>query len=137
MFLAMTGSSLPPAAVPHSVIVAGLGAQQIGVIVLTILFAGFFASNRAETLALRAPRGGWGMLVLLLVPLFAITGAWSAFMWWWRPEVVLGDLRIFSDLLHGESGSSPCSSSLSARPLRRSSCFAASCSPGSRSRGSG
>jgi len=38
------------------------------------------------------------------VPLFAITGAWSAFMWWWRPEVVLGDLRIFSELLHGESG---------------------------------
>jgi len=104
MFLAMTGSSLSPAAVPHSVIVAGLGAQQIGVIVLTILFAGFFASNRVETLALRAPRGGWGMLVLLLVPLFAITGAWSAFMWWWRPEVVLGDLRIFSELLHGESG---------------------------------
>ena len=65
-------------AVPHSVIVVGLGAQQIGVIVLTILFAGFFASNRAETLALRAPRGGWGMLLLAFVPLFAITGAWSA-----------------------------------------------------------
>ena len=104
VYVSMTGPGLPPAVVPHGVIMAGLGAQQIGVIVLTILFAGFFASNRAETLALRAPRGGWGLLVLSFVPLFAMTGAWSAFMWWWRPEVALGDLRIFSDLLHGETG---------------------------------
>jgi len=104
VYVSMIGPGLPPAVVPHGVIVAGLGAQQIGVIVLTILFAGFFASNRAETLALRAPRGGWGLLVLSFVPLFAMTGAWSAFMWWWRPEVALGDLRIFSDLLHGETG---------------------------------
>ena len=46
-------------------------------IVFTILFAGFFASNRAETLALRAPRGGWGVLVPPLCPMFVVTGLWT------------------------------------------------------------
>jgi membrane protease YdiL (CAAX protease family) len=91
-----------PVALPDSVILAGLYAQQIAVIVFTILFAGFFASNRAETLALRAPRGGWGVLVLSLIPMFGLTGVWTALLMWLRPDVVIGDLRVFSDLLQGE-----------------------------------
>ncbi len=91
-----------PVELPHSVVMAGLYAQQIAMIVFTILFAGFFASNRAETLALRAPRGGWGVLVLSLIPLFGLTGLWTALMMWLRPDVVIGDLRVFSDLLQGE-----------------------------------
>ena len=95
-------AALVPAELPHSVIMAGLYAQQITTIVFTILFAGFFASNRAETLALRAPRGGWGVLVLSLIPLFGLTGVWTALLMWLRPDVVIGDLRLFSDLLQGK-----------------------------------
>jgi membrane protease YdiL (CAAX protease family) len=92
-----------PVELPHSVIMAGLYAQQIAMIVFTILFAGFFASNRAETLALRPPRGGWGVLVLALIPMFGLTGVWTALLMWLRPEVVIGDLRLFSDLLQGDT----------------------------------
>ncbi len=92
-----------PAELPHSVIMAGLYAQQIAMIVFTLLFAGFFASNRAETLALRPPRGGWGMLVLSLIPMFGLTGVWTALLMWLRPDVVMGDLRLFGDLLQGNT----------------------------------
>jgi len=91
-----------PVELPHSVIMGGLYAQQIAMIVFTVLFAGFFASNRAETLALRPPRGGWGVLVLSLIPMFGLTGLWTALLMWLRPDVVIGDLRLFSDLLQGE-----------------------------------
>jgi membrane protease YdiL (CAAX protease family) len=100
-----TGSGLPPPAeLPPGVIVAGLSAQQIGMILLTLLFAGFFATRRAETLALRPPRGGWGVLPLALIPLFGIIGIWTALLMWWQPDVVIGDLRLFANLLQGEMG---------------------------------
>src|SRR4029079_19708809 len=67
-------------------------------------FAGFFATNRTETLALRPPRGGWGVLPLALIPRFGATGVWTALVMWWQPDVVIGDLRVFSNLLHGELG---------------------------------
>jgi uncharacterized protein len=102
--LATTSGLPPPAEMPSSVIVAGLSAQQIGMILLTVLFAGFFATNRTETLALRPPCGGWGVLPLALIPLFGVTGIWTALLMWWQPDVVIGDLRVFSDLLHGEMG---------------------------------
>ena len=92
-----------PVELPHSVIMAGLYAQQITMIVATILFAGFFASDRAETLALRPPRGGWGVLVLSLIPMFGLTGAWTALLMWLQPDVVMGDLRLFGDLLQGNT----------------------------------
>jgi membrane protease YdiL (CAAX protease family) len=92
-----------PVELPHSVIMAGLYAQQIAMIVATIVFAGFFVSNRAETLALRPPRGGWGVLVLSLIPMFGFTGLWTALLMWLRPDVVIGDLRLFGDLLQGNA----------------------------------
>lgn len=92
-----------PVELPHSVIMAGLYAQQIAMIVGTIVFAGFFASNRAATLALRPPRGGWGVLVLSIIPMFGLTGLWTALLMWLRPDVVIGDLRLFGDLLQGNT----------------------------------
>ena len=94
--------AVAPAQLPPTLILGGLYAQQIAMIVFTILFAGFFATNRAEMLALRAPRGGWGVLVLSLIPMFAITGLWTALLMWLLPDVVIGDLRPFSELLQGE-----------------------------------
>jgi hypothetical protein len=37
---------------------------QIGIVLLTLLAAGFFSSNRAEMLALRSPAQGWHVLGL-------------------------------------------------------------------------
>lgn len=72
---------------------------QIGVILLTILAAGFFSSNRADMLALQPPRGGWRVLGASLVPLFALTGVWTALLAWLRPDVVVTDLRPFKEML--------------------------------------
>ncbi len=85
------------------VVTGWLAGLQIGLILLTVLAAGFFGSNRWETLALRAPRGGWGVLAWALVPMFLVTGAWTALLMWWRPEVVIGDLRVFKELLNGDT----------------------------------
>ncbi len=80
-----------------------LAAFQVVVILLTLLAAGFFASNRAETLALRTPRGGWGVLVPALAAMFVVTGVWTGALLWWSPETVIGDVRIFKELLQGET----------------------------------
>jgi uncharacterized protein len=92
-----------PVEAPLEVITAWLAGLQIGLVGLTILAAGFFSSNRWETLALRPPRGGWGVLLWALVPMFLVTGAWTALVMWWRPEVVIGDLKVFKELLTGDT----------------------------------
>src|SRR5690606_24384837 len=83
------------------VLLAWLGGMQIGVVVLPIVFAGFFSSDRAQTLALRRPVGGWKVLPLALIPLFALTGVWTGAMLLWNPEIVLADLRPFQELMQG------------------------------------
>lgn len=88
---------------PLEVVTAWLAGLQIGLVLLTVLAAGFFSSNRAETLALRAPRGGWGVLGWALVPMFVLTGIWTALILWWRPDVVIDDLRVFKELLTGKT----------------------------------
>ncbi len=98
------GSAAPTVTQPPPlVVVAWLAGLQVGLIALTILAAGFFGSDRAETLALRAPRGGWRVLGLGLIPMFALTGVWTALLMWWRPEIVIGDLRVFKELLQGDA----------------------------------
>jgi hypothetical protein len=76
---------------------------QIGVIVLTLAVAGRSAASRAGTLALVPPPGGWGVLPVALLPLFAGTALWTAALLYWQPTVVFGDLRPFQELLHGEA----------------------------------
>ncbi|KAB2938735.1 MAG: CPBP family intramembrane metalloprotease [Hyphomicrobium sp.] len=101
--LAQGGVEATSPQAPLQVVTAWLAGLQVGLIVLTIVAAGFFSSNRAETLALRPPRGGWRVLGLALIPMFALTGAWTALLLWWRPEVVIGDLRVFKELLQGDA----------------------------------
>lgn len=84
-------------------IVVWLGAMQIGVIVFTILAAGFFSSKRSEVLALVSPAQGWGVLVPGLVLLLAATGVWTGVLLNWKPEVVAGDLKPFYDLIHSDA----------------------------------
>ncbi|MDP1640402.1 MAG: CPBP family intramembrane metalloprotease [Hyphomicrobium sp.] len=86
---------------PQHVLISWLVGLQIGLIVLTVVFAGFFSSSRAQTLALRPPRGGWHVLPLALLPLFAFTGMWTALIVWWSPEIVIGDLGPFTVLMCG------------------------------------
>ena len=52
-------AAVPVAEPPLQVVTSWLAGLQVGLILLTILAAGFFSSNRWETLALRRPRGGW------------------------------------------------------------------------------
>ncbi|WP_072369041.1 type II CAAX endopeptidase family protein [Hyphomicrobium sp. NDB2Meth4] len=92
-----------PTATPLEVVVAWMLGLQVGVIVLTILAAGFFASNRWETLALRRPQQGWVVLAWAPLPMFIATGAWTAFLMWWRPDVVVDDLKVFKDMLTGNT----------------------------------
>lgn len=92
-----------PVEAPLEVVTGWLAGLQIGLIALTILAAGFFSSNRMETLALRPPRGGWIVLLWALIPMFLVTGAWTALLMWWRPEVVVGDLKVFKELLKGDT----------------------------------
>ena len=61
------------------VVISWLVGLQIGLVILTVASAGFFSSNRADTLALRVPRGGWRVLPLALLLLFAFTGMWRCF----------------------------------------------------------
>ena len=76
---------------------------QVGVIVLTIIAAGFFGSDRWEVLALGKPRGGWRVMWLALIPMFAVTGIWTALIMWLAPDVLIGDLRIFKELLESDA----------------------------------
>jgi len=87
--------------VPVQTVLAWLGGVQIGAVLLTVLFAGFYSSDRAETLALRPPVGGWKVLPLSLIPLFAITGIWTAALMLWSPETVITDLRPFQEMMKG------------------------------------
>ncbi len=84
-------------------IVVWLGGLQIGMIVFTILAAGFFSSKRKEVLALIAPAQGWGVLVPGLALLLAATGIWTGILLNWKPEVVMGDLKPFYDLVHSDA----------------------------------
>jgi membrane protease YdiL (CAAX protease family) len=76
---------------------------QVGAIVLTLLAAGLFSSNRREALALRPPAQGWRVLPLALVPLFIVTTAWTSLLMLFNPEAALHDLRPFQELLHGDT----------------------------------
>jgi membrane protease YdiL (CAAX protease family) len=80
----------------------GLLAGQIPLILLTWGAAGFYSSDRSEMLALRPPRGGWKVAFLALIPLFVITGAWTALVAAWKPEIVVGDLRLIGDLIQNQ-----------------------------------
>jgi membrane protease YdiL (CAAX protease family) len=97
-----TGTNVETALTSPLSLAVGLLAGQIPLILLTWGAAGLYSSNRSETLALRSPRGGWRLAFLALIPLFVITGAWTALLAWWKPEVVVGDLRLISDLIRQE-----------------------------------
>lgn len=88
---------------PEFVLAMQLILLQVGVIVLTIAAAGWFKSDRWEVLALRKPRGGWRVMWLALIPMFAVTGVWTALIMWLAPDVLIGDLRIFKELLESDA----------------------------------
>jgi hypothetical protein len=102
--VAMMGSAATVSVEPPlQVVTSWLAGLQIGLILLTIIAAGFFSSNRWEALALRRPRGGWLVMVLALIPMFAVTGIWTGLLIWWKPEIVIGDLRVFKEMLQGST----------------------------------
>jgi hypothetical protein len=97
---AASGTLPPQAMLQVATWTAGL---QIGIVLLTLLTAGFFSSNRTEVLALRPPAQGWHVLGLALIPLFAVTTAWTALLMFMKPEAALQDLRPFKDMLHSDA----------------------------------
>ncbi len=95
------GAPMPPQVMLQlAAFVAGLQAGMIG---LTLLAGGRSSQKRADVLALKAPAGGWGVLPLALVPLFAGTAVWTAALLFWQPGVVYQDLRPFQELLKSDA----------------------------------
>lgn len=97
------GLPVAPQAQQSMQLVVWLVALQIGMIAFTAVAAGFFSSNRRQGLALVRPAGGWGVLLLALVPLFAGATLWTGIMLMWQPEVAISDLKIFYDLIHSDA----------------------------------
>jgi membrane protease YdiL (CAAX protease family) len=83
-----------------AVLISGL---QISVILLTVLAAGFYASDRRETLALRAPVGGWGVLPIVVLLMFLGTGLWTALIVYLDPSILAMDLAPFQQMLKGDA----------------------------------
>ncbi len=98
---AIDSAALPPQVMEQ--LAAWTAGLQIGMVLLTLLAAGFFSSKRKEVLALRAPAQGWGVLPLALVPLFLLTGAWTGVLVLLEPDAVLHDLRPFQQLLNSDA----------------------------------
>jgi len=99
MYLAAQSGAQPTAIETLWISIGGFLGFQIAAVLFTWLAAGMFSSDRAEGLALRTPRGGWKVLPLSLVPLFALTGIWTAALMWLQPDAVIGDLRPFKEML--------------------------------------
>jgi hypothetical protein len=98
------GAGLDPTGAGQAeAVISWLGGLQIGLVILTILAAGFFSSNRWETLALRKPHRGWSVMFWALVPMFLVTGVWTALIAWWRPDIVIADLKVFKEMLSGNT----------------------------------
>jgi CAAX protease family protein len=76
---------------------------QISVIVLTVLAAGFYSSNRREVLALRPPAGGWKLLPVALLMMFAGGGLWTWFIVTLDPNILAKDLAPFQEMLKGDA----------------------------------
>ncbi len=83
-----------------AVFVAGM---QLGAIVLTLLVGGPSPIKRADVLSLKRPAQGWAVLPLALLPLFAVSAAWTALLLLWQPGVVYQDLRPFQELIKGNA----------------------------------
>jgi len=84
-------------------VVVWLAAMQLCVVLITYFAAGFFSSDRALTLSLVKPQGGWGIMFWALPPLFAIALAWTGLLVLWKPEIVAQDLRPFVELMQGDA----------------------------------
>jgi CAAX protease family protein len=95
---AAAGAS-PKVAMQLAVFVIGL---QGGIIALTLLAGGLTEQRRADVLSLKRPAQGWGVLPLALLPLFVITGLWTAALLAFNPTAVYQDLRPFQDLMRGD-----------------------------------
>jgi len=89
----------PQTAMQLAVFVIGL---QGGIIALTLLAGGLTAQRRADVLALKAPAQGWGVVPVALIPLFVITGLWTAALLLLNPTAIYQDLRPFQDLMRGD-----------------------------------
>lgn len=96
----MTAAAREQMSAQFAVLISGL---QIGVILLTVLAAGFFSSDRREALALRAPAGGWGMLPIAVLIMFLGTGLWTAFLIYLDPSILAMDLAPFQQMLKGDA----------------------------------
>jgi membrane protease YdiL (CAAX protease family) len=105
VLLGALGGTAPGPAQPRLMIqlTAWIAGLQVGVIVLTLAAAGLYSSDRRQALALRQPAGGWRVLPLALVPLFAGTGLWTGFLLLWNPAIVVHDLRPFQELLRSDA----------------------------------
>ncbi len=81
----------------------GALAGQALTVVLTLLAGGLSAERRADVLALKRPAQGWAVVPWALLPLFIITGLWTAALLFLKPTTIYEDLRPFQELMHGSA----------------------------------
>ncbi len=119
-------------------IAVGLLAGQIaaGPAHLVVLPAFLFQARR-DAGAAPAARRMESCLSSALVPLFVITGVWTALLAWWRPEIVSATCASSRISCSEEPVLALLVDQASARRCRKSCCSAASCSPALPSRGWG
>jgi membrane protease YdiL (CAAX protease family) len=104
-YVAATGIEsgiLAPEGPNTHILAVWLAGLQIGLVLITLAASRLFNSKPREVLALNMPQGGWAVLPLAFAVMFAGIAVWTAVMVWLVPEAVLGDLRPFQELLHGD-----------------------------------
>lgn len=95
-----TGVAREQMSTQMGVLICGL---QIGAVLLTVLAAGFFSSNRRDVLALHPPAGGWGLLPVAVLMMFVGAGLWTALIVTLDPGILAKDLAPFQEMLKGDA----------------------------------
>lgn len=99
-FSADGADSDPQVMMQLAVFIIGL---QAAIIALTLLVGGLTRERRTDVLALKPPAQGWGVVPAALVPMFLITGLWTAALLLIRPTAVFEDLRPFQQLMESDA----------------------------------
>jgi len=89
--------------VPQMPFAVGLAVLQICTILLTIAAAGLYQGERKAVLALVPPSDGWRILPWALLPLFVVSGVWTAIVLYLQPDLFISDTKPIQQLIQGDA----------------------------------
>jgi membrane protease YdiL (CAAX protease family) len=99
--VAQQGSTGLP--VPQMPFAVGLAVLQICTILFTIAAAGLYQSERKAVLALVPPSDGWRILPWALLPLFVVSGVWTAIVLYLQPDLLINDTKPIQQLIQSDA----------------------------------